>query len=902
MNHPLTDRPLTGDAPAAAGAVPASPAQELAWAHEERHPGPAGHIQPLALALEGPLEPGILGAALNDVVARHAVLRTHFQFDRDRMFQVVAPALLVPLPVVDLRLLPADVREVHAFRLAQDEANRRFDLQRLPLLRAQLHLVEAGRHILVLAFHRAVMDESSLGLFLAELAACYDARRRGSTAALPPALPFGEHAARARRPSPQQEADLAWWRARLAGEPASPEVPADAARVGSSRAGRRRVEKLDLPGTARDRLVAFAHREGVDPLVVHLAAFATLLVRYGNRPDIVVGLRAADRSHAAAERTLGPLTRVLPWRADLAGDPTFRLLLDRVRADVREALAHAGAPLELAAATLPEGDPRTCPVQFSFQPDVLGAIGWPGVKLTLLEIETGLPTCALGLTVIERQPGLTLRAEFNGERHSAPLVQRLLGHYGVLLAAALERPETRLSELPLLTDAERRRLTEWNRTTAAFHRDATAAELVGARAAAAPDAPAVVADEGSLSYAELERRSNQLARLLRAAGMRPATVVGVLLESTPDLPVCQLALLKAGGTGLWLDPHRPRVELERVLAAARPAVVLTHARWAALAPAGADVRAVDEMADRIAAQDAAPLAPLAAPDDAAWLAESSGTTGASRLAALSHRALVCRLHALRHAPGVRPEDAVLVTGAVPGSPAAVQLLLPLAAGARLVLAPGADLASRPRLELLLARHAITLLFGSPAAWERLLGTGWTGMPGLRLVSTGQPLAPALAERLRLCGRELWNVYGAAETAGGCLALRIPARGATTALGRPLPNVHAHVLDGAMQPVPIGLAGELYLGGEALATHHVGADEATSEAFVPDPFHRVPGARLFRTGDIVRRLASGELEFVARRASAAPAPAEPAVAPAPAPRPAPARPFPFLPGLSPLPAP
>lgn len=903
MNPFLSARPRSEDAPASSPGVPAAPVQELAWAHEARHPGAAGHILPLAVAFEGPLEPTLLGAALNDVVARHAILRTRFTFERDRMFQAVVPSLHLPLPVVDLRLLPAGVREVQAFRLAQEEATRRFDLQKLPLLRAQLHLLENRRHILVLAFHRAILDEGSLALFLTELAAYYDARRRGSTPALTPLpLQFAEHAARTHRPSPRQEADLAWWKARLAGDPALPELPAEPTPVGASRAARRRVEHLDLPANIRERLLQFAHREGVDPLAVHLASFATLVHRYGGSEDFILGVRAADRSAPGTERILGPFTRVLPWRADLAGEPSFRLLLDRVRADLRESLAHASAPLELPSPALPEGEGRACPLQFSFQPDILGAIEWPGLKLTLLELEAGLPPCALALNVIERPAGLTLRAEFDGDRHSAPSVQRFLGHFGAILAAGLERPEARLAELTLLTDAERRRLVEWNQTTSAFARDAIAPDLVSARAAAAPDAPAVITDGATLSYAELERRSNQLAHLLRAAGLRPTTVVGVLLESTPDLPVCQLALLKAGGTGLWLDPHRPRNELARILAAAAPALVLTHARWADLVATGTPVRTLDGLADELAAAPDFPLAPVAGPDDDAWMVETGGTSGPTRLAVLSHRALVCRLHALRLAPGVRPEDAVLVTNSVAGAPAALQLLLPLTAGARLVLAAASDLASRPRLELLLARHAVSLLIGAPADWERLLATGWTGMPGLRLVSTGGPLTPALAARLRLCGRELWNVFGAAETAGGCLAQRLLGKSPHPTLGRPLANSQAHVLDRSLQPVPVGVPGELYIGGEALASHYAGDPAATDERFVPDPFRPVPGARLFRTGDRVRRLASGEIDFLARRdlPPAAPAPA-PERATLPARRHAGSRFLPFLPSFSPLPA-
>ncbi|MDB6168187.1 MAG: amino acid adenylation enzyme/thioester reductase family protein, partial [Verrucomicrobia bacterium] len=773
-------------------------------------------------------------------------------------------ALNVPVPVVDLRLLPAGTREAQAFRLAREEAARPFDPRRLPLLRTQLYQFEDTKRIFVLTLHRGIFDHDSLGILLHDLSACYEARRTSAPVSLP-ALPFqyAEFASDQRQKRVANEADLQWWRTKLAESPAPLRLPS-LQPFGAAPAGRCRVERHDLTPALLGSVESLARREGTNAFTIFLAAFQVLLHRYTSRVDFVVGVVASDRRAPETEGLPGPFTKVVPFRANLAGDPTFRGLLDRVRTDLLEAFAHSSAPFEQLADGRSEGAPGGF-VRFSHERKLFDAASWPGLKLQELELDSGSSPGEFAFTVVENAGNLSIRAEYDADAFSPAIVQQMLAHFGVLLQSSASRPQSRLSELPLLTLPERRRLFgEWNNTGAEYPRDATVQELFSRRAANAPDDIAVGSPAGKLTYRELEQRSNQFGRHLRLTGVRPGVLVALCLERSAQLAVALLGVLKAGGAALLLDPSLPTPVRTRLMGDAHPELIVTETAWrAALPPTFNRVLLLDAEAADIRRTDDAGLAAVAGPDDPACVVATNGTGAHPRPVEISHRALVSSLHALRRVVRVVPEDVVFATAALSGSDAVLELLLPLIFGARLELTGAADLAAPDRLATLATTAGATLMQAPPSLWEKLLGAGWTGGKSLRILSTGEPLSRELAARLLPCCRELWNVYGATESTGACLAAPVGPGRAPAVIGRPLANVQIHLLDSHLQPVPVGIPGEIFVGGDALAHGYRRQPTLTSEQFIADPFRRLPGARLFRTGDLARRHPNGEIEFLGR---------------------------------------
>lgn len=850
---------------------------------EQRLAGQPVANLPVALHLDGPLDAALLARALNAVVARHAILRTHFESVDGHPVQVAAATLNVPVPVIDLRLLPEGVREAQAYRLAQEEAARPFNSRRLPLLRAQLYLLGHAKGILVLTLHRGIFDHDSLAILLRELAACHEAFRRGTAPQLtPPARQYAEPDA---RPADTREADAAWWREKLAGAPASVRLPGDRPR----NAHGARFEKRELPDVQRDAVASFARREGTDPVIVYLTVFAVLLHRYAGDNDVVLGLGVSNRTAPAAPEVPGPFSLVVPLQANLDGDPVLSRLLARVRTEVQAVLAHpCGSPADPADHPAEFIEPAArCPVWFVHEHRPAEPVKWPGLRVQELELSAGACAAELVFHLVEHAGHVAIRAEYDSTVFSPAYVQRLLGHYSVLLDACVSHPHFRISTLPMLTPPEQRRLfADWNNTRVDYPRDTTVHELVAARCAAAP---AAIAVGPGLTYGELETRSNQLGRHLRNNGVKPGTCVALCVTQPADLVTGVIGILKAGGVVLPLDPAVLVPLQARLLEEARADLVLTETALRTHLPDSRPMLLLDVEAGDIHRADDAVLVTLTGQDDPAWIACSTGTGGVPRAVEFNHRALVSMLHATQQLVRLEPTDVLLGTAEFSAAAAITDLLLPLLFGARVELASPQDLVRPIQLATRTAVSKPTVMLAAPAVWRRLLETGWTGGPALRLFSRGDPLTRELADRLLRCGSGLTNLYDTTETAGACMAAAVAAGRPGTLEGRPVANVQVHLLDAHLQPVPVGLPGELYVGGESLATGYRRPAAAGTGQFIADPFRRLPGARLFRTGDRARRLPGGEIELLGRVEQRAESPAShktsqgTAVAPAAKPR-------------------
>jgi amino acid adenylation domain-containing protein len=853
-------------------AYPVSFAQQRLWFLDQLQPGSPFYNLPVAVRLQVPLSAALLERSLNECVRRHESLRTTFAVVNRQPCQVIAPELSVPLPVVDLRHLGRAERQAEAARLATAEARQPFDLATGPLLRARLVRLGRDDHVLLLAVHHIVSDDWSMGVLWKELAACYAAFAAGRPSPLPE-LPIQYlDFALWQRDWLQGEVlqrQVDYWSRQLADLPAL-QLPTDHPRPAVS-GFRGAFLPVRLPPRLSAALRALSQREGATLFMTLLAAFQALLARYTGQRDIAVGSPIANRTRAELEGLIGFFVNTLVLRTSLEGDPTFRELLARVRAMALEAYAHQDLPFEKLVEELqPERDLSRNPLyQVVFQLFTPPTATQPGASLPMLEVKRGTAIFDLAFTLTDSAGGLSGGIEYSTELFEPATVERLAAHFQVLLEGIVADPDARLSTLPLLTPAERRRLlVEWNRTAAPVPDGPCVHELVSAQAARTPDAAAVVEGEHRLPYAELEARARALAGRLRALGVGPEVPVGVCMERGADLVVALLGVLHAGGAYLPLDPSYPAERLAFLVEDAAVPVLLTQphlrTRLEPLVPAGTAVLGPEETAPGAQGGRARPAGGGARPANLAYLIYTSGSTGRPKGVMVSHAGLRNLVAWHRREYRVAPGDRTTQV-ATPAFDASTWEIWPaLAAGATLHVPDDATRAAPDALAAWLAAEAIDLSFLPTPLAEAVLAAPTP--PGIRLralLTGGDRLTRVPPQALPF---PLVNHYGPTENS--VVATRAPvevpaADAAAPPIGRPIDNVRVYVVDRWMNPVPVGVPGELLIGGEGLARGYLREPALTAERFVPDPFGEEPGSRLYRTGDLVRHRPDGSLEFLGR---------------------------------------
>ncbi|MBP2478951.1 amino acid adenylation domain-containing protein/non-ribosomal peptide synthase protein (TIGR01720 family) [Crossiella equi] len=800
---------------------------------------------PVVLRLTGTLDETALAEALADVSARHETLRTIYATDGRGSRQIV----LDP---------EAGRPELVRTGTLAEAVGYRFDLAAEVPFRAWL-----GGSVLALVLHHIAGDAVSLGVLAADLSTAYTARLAGHApdwAPLP--VQYADYAVWQR-----QELDgevtrqLGYWQELLADAPAQITLPTDRPRpaVASHRGD---AVDFTVPAPLRTALTGLAQRHGATLFMVLHAAFATLLSRHGAGTDVVLGTPVAGRTDAVAHDLVGLFVNTLVLRTDLAGDPSFEELLGRVRAADLAAFAHQDVPFEQLVETLnPERSTAQQPlVQVTIMLDNTSqqqALRLPGVVAEPEQAHTGSAKFDLSLSFLEGGDGLAGALEFATDLFdrgtAATLVDRLLH----VLAEVAEAPQRRLSQLGLLTEADRANLLDtWNGTPRQTPAT-TVVELFDAQVAAHPDAVAVVADGEQLTYAELDARARRVAAHLRAHGVGPETSVALWLARSADLVVATLAVLRAGGAYVPLDPRHPASWLDRILADTRAVLVLTHAAAGPGLPEGHPVLDLAGLSD--VDFDGVP----AHPEQTAYVMYTSGSTGTPKGIAVTQEDVVALATDECWSGGAH--ERVLLRSPHAFDAATYELWVPLLRGGCVVVAPPGDLGLAD-LRRLVDEHGVTAMFLTTALFNVVAEEDPSVFTGLRQVWTGgEQVSPAAFRRvLAAGGPELVHVYGPTETTTFATFFRVPADhrpGATVPIGRAMSGVRAYVLDEALGLVPPGVPGELYLGGLGLARGYVGQPTATAERFLADPF--VPGGRVYRTGDVVRYTADGLLEFLGR---------------------------------------
>jgi amino acid adenylation domain-containing protein len=856
--------------PTSAGAAPVlSFAQQRLWFLDQLEPGSPHYTIAAALRLHGLLLPDALGRALEEIVRRHQALRTFFTSAGGQPVPILSPPEALPLDPVDLQALSPGEREGEVQRLAAEEARRPFDLSSGPLLRVRLLRLATTEHVLAVTVHHIAADGWSLGVFIRELAVLYDAFAVGRPSPLPE-LPvqYADYALRQRQRLQGEtlEEQLTYWKGQLGGAATTLELPTDRPRppVPSFRGA---LVPVALPRELTERLRVLSQREGTTLYMTLLAAFQTLLHRYSGQDDILVGSPVANRTCRETELMIGFFVNTLVLRGNLSDNLSFRAFLHRTRETALGALAHQDLPFEqLVDAVQPERDLSRSPlfqVMFILQNAPMPALELAGLRVSGEDVHTGTSKFDMTLSLTDGENGLHGTLEYSTDLFDAATMDRLLSHFQTLLEGVVDDPDQVLSSLPLVPCAERRTLlVDWNATWAEYPRDRCLHHLFEAQARRRPNAVAVSFQGRSLTYAELDRKADQLACRLRSLGVGPDVLVGICLERSLEMVIGLLGILKAGGAYVPLDPDYPRERLQLMIADGGMDIFVTQSALRDLLPGDRHLLCLDEQT--LWEQPAEPFAdPGTTSEHLAYLLFTSGSTGRPKGVQVLHRGVVNCLCSFQKTPGLTEEDVLLAVTTLSFDIACVEIFLPLSVGARLVLVPREEASDGDRLLSRLNSSGTTVMQATPATWQLLLRSGWSGTPGLKVFSGGEAMSVELARQLRARADSVWNLYGPTESTIWSSLHRVDADEDPVSIGRPIANTQMVVLDAHQQPAPIGVAGELYIGGDGLARGYLNRPELTAEKFVVNPLPTIPSARLYRTGDRARWRADGTLEFQGR---------------------------------------
>jgi len=855
---------------------PLSFAQQRLWFLDQLDPGRCTYNITRAVRIGGVLSPPALQNALDAIVERHEALRTTFTSVDGRPVQVIGRARPVEVTTIDLSARADAEREAEAERLLNAGARRPFDLSRDLMLRATLVRLSEQDHALLLVMHHIASDGWSVGILFRELSVLYEAFVRGRPASLPELPIQYVDFAQWQRQWVQEDVlgeHLSYWKQQVGGALPVLELPADRPRppVQSGLSGR---EHVALPKGLTESLKALGRQENATFFMTLLAAFQTLLHRYTGEDDIVVGSPIAGRDRVETEGLIGFFVNALVLRSDLSGDPAFREHLARAREVALGAYAHQALPLEKLVEELqPERHLSHSPlfqVALALQNAPRQPLELPGLSTKRIALDTGSAQFDVTLALTEQAEGLRGYVDYSSDLFDAGTMTRMVGHFRTLLEGIVADPDQRLSRLPLLTEPERRQLlVDWNDTATAYPHDRCVHELFQDQAERAPDATAVVFQDASLTYRELNRGANQLARCLRDAGVGPDTCVGVCMNRSAEMVVALLGVLKAGGAYVPLDPAYPTRRLAYMLKDAQVSVLVTRQDVAARFPEHEmKVIHLDSDRDVLARQHAEDLPGHATADNLAYVIYTSGSTGSPKGVAVPHRA-VSRLVMNTDYARLETSDVVAQVSNVSFDAATFEIWGALLHGARLVGIPRDVLLSPRDFAGRIAEHGISVLFLTTGLFNMLARDVPHAFRTVRhLLTGGEAAAPRWFARVLEHGRpaRLLHVYGPTEATTFTSwheVKAVPKGAATIPIGRPVANTRVYLLDRHMQPVPVGVPGELHVGGPGLARGYLNRPELTARTFIPDPFSPDPHARLYRTGDRARYLPDGNLEFLGR---------------------------------------
>lgn len=851
------------------GELPLSHAQQRLWFIDQLEPGTITFNRPFGLRLTGELNRGALQRSLNAMVQRHEILRTAFTMRNGRPVQEISAELQLQIEEIDLRDIAPEQREAEVSVRISEETAKPFDLSRGPLLRACLMDLAEQESVLLVTTHHIVGDMWSTGIIIREFGLLYEANVLEQVPVLPELkIQYADFAVWQRNwlQGEVLEQKIGYWRKQLENLPVL-ELPSDRPRppIMDHRGANAR---FTFAAELVDKVRALSRREGVTLFMTMLTAFNVVLSKYSGQKDLAIGTIIANRNRKEIEGLIGFFSNSLVLRTTIAADATFRSLLASVRQIALEAYEHQDVPFEKLVEELqPVRDLSRSPffqvmmILEHMQGEVLRM---SGLSLQEYTFPTSVAQFDLTLQLTEWSGGIYGSFLYARELYEAERMERMASHFRNVLDQMLARPEAKITDVTLMNEAEERQiLVDWNRTRAE-HPEKSLPELYDEQAARTPAEIAVECEDQQLTYAELQQRANQLVRYLGILGLGREARVGICMERGINMLVAMLAALKAGVAYVPLGMDDAAERRAHVIHDAGLSAVLSEvaARPLLSGYGGIVVVELDRNWDEIGKQSKEKPAIPIDRQNLAYVIYTSGSTGKPKGVGVSHGALANFLLSMLNYPGIGESDKLLAVTPISFDIAGLEMYLPLIAGARVRIVPRAICTAGDSL----AREVgdtTTIIQATPATWQMLLEAGWRPSRGLKILCGGEALPGSLAKNLVANGNTLWNMYGPTETTIWSLIAKLENAASPISIGKPIANTRVYVLDQEMKAVPVGVAGELYIGGTGLARGYWNRPDLTAEKFVPDPFTDAAGERLYRTGDLVRWRTAGDLEFIGR---------------------------------------
>ncbi len=862
--------------------LPLSFAQQRLWFLDQLQPLSAFYNIPLALRLQGTLRVTALEQSLRSIIERHEALRTNFITVDGKPSQIIQTETNWTISIIDWQDLPPGEKEIARQQLAQQQAQQPFDLATQSLIRATLVGLSETEHILLVCMHHVVSDDWSMGVFVQELAALYNAYSQGQPSPLAPLpIQYADFAIWQRQwlQGDVLQSQLTYWQQQLANAPALLSLPADRPRPAVQTfcgAYQKFALSLELTG----RLIQLSQQQGVTLFMTLLAAFDTLLYRYTGQSDILVGSPIANRNRSEIEGLIGFFVNTLVMRTNLAGNPSFSELLGRVREMAMDAYSHQDLPFEMLVEALqPQRDLSHTPlfqVMFALENSPMSQLELTGLSVSSLPTEGATAKFDVALAMENTATGLVGWWEYNTDLFDASTIERITGHFVTLLEGIIANPIQRISQMPLLTEVEQQQLLiGWNDTQADYALDECIHQLFEEQVQRTPDAVAVVFGNQQLTYHQLNCRANHLAHYLQSLGVGADVLVGLCVERSLEMVVGLLGILKAGGAYVPLDPEYPTERLSFMLEDAQVSVLLTQQQLVESVPNQARVVCLDTDWEKIAQKSESNPKNTATPSNLAYVIYTSGSTGKPKGVLVNHYNVVRLFAATNSWYHFNQDDVWTMFHSYAFDFSVWEIWGALLYGGRLVVVPYLVTRSPESFLELLRQDKVTILNQTPSAFRQLIQAEQSIKTAndlnLRLVIFGgealelKSLQPWF-ERHGDKSPQLVNMYGITETTVHVTyrpLSKADLNGTASVIGRPIPDLQVYVLDEHLQPVPIGVAGEMYIGGAGVARGYLNRPELTGQRFISNPFNNNSKARLYKSGDLARYLPNGELEYLGR---------------------------------------
>ncbi|WP_390625552.1 MULTISPECIES: non-ribosomal peptide synthetase [Calothrix] len=845
--------------------LPLSFAQQRLWFLDQLEPHSALYNIPVALRLVGNLNQTALEQSLIEIIHRHEVLRTNFTTIDGQATQIIREQETVS--IVDFQHLSVTEQELATQQLAQQQAIEPFDLASEALIRVTLLVLNETEYILLVCMHHIVSDGWSMGVFIFELAQLYNAYSQNQPSPLAPLpIQYADFAIWQRNwlQGDVLQSQLSYWEQQLANAPALLALPTDRPRPAVQTFVGAHLE-FTLSVELTDKLVKLSQEQGCTLFMTLLAAYDTLLYRYTGQSDILVGTPIANRDRSELEQLIGFFVNTLVMRSNLAGNPSFSELLTRVRETAMGAYTHQNLPFEMLVEALqPERDLGHTPlfqVVFMLQNAPVQELELAGLTVNALPVETKTAKVDLALSMENTTQGLIGVWEYNTDLFDASTIERMTGHFVTLLEGIVANPEQKIAQLPLLTQHEQHQLLiEWNDTQANYPQHKCIHQLFEERVNQTPNAVAVVFAEQKLTYQQLNIRANQLADYLQSLGVKPDTLVGICVERSLEMVVGLLGVLKAGGAYLPLDPEYPTERLRFMLEDAQVSVLLTQQRLVERLPElQANLICLDDIWEEIAQNNQDNPNSEVRAFNLANLIYTSGSTGRPKGVMVEHKGLCNLAQAQIQTFGVNSDSRILQFASFSFDASIWEVIMALGSGGTLYLGTKDSLLPGKPLVEQLRKHSITHVTLPPSALAVMPSDE---LPALQtIIVAGEACSPELIKQWSV-GRSFFNAYGPTE-ATVCATIAKCTEDEKITIGNAIANTQIHILDEYLQPVPVGVAGELHIGGVGLARGYLNRPDLTQEKFIPNPLEKAEGSRLYKTGDLARYLSDGTIEYLGR---------------------------------------